>query len=188
MVVRQHNKGELGNEGLSWVNLSTGKTPFHDAGVSELPLPSPQLSAVTAVTQASFEVDMSQGSSNHVASFTSHISGSKHPAPPLVFFTSAVPRLGPILKGKLPTRTHVRMHTRTKPTPLLFMFCLHFCPRSWRVTALSARRIKTNPVKLVIRDKSCRHYMTKSLKGKWSHAVYVGLCVSVLPKRWEPVC
>lgn len=55
------------------------------------------------------------------------------------------------------------------------MFCLN-CPYSYAVTAPTARWQKTRRVRLVIRDKSCRHCMTKSLGGKCSH-VCLGVCV-----------
>lgn len=112
---------------------------------------------------------MSQGTSNHVPGFVSHISGAEHPASSLVFFTSAILSLRLILKGTL--------HTRTNPhLPFYLMFCLNVCPDSYGVTALTARWIRTRRVRLVIRDKSCQHYMTKSLRGKCSH-VCLGVCV-----------
>lgn len=115
------------NMGVQWINW---KNPILGCwgSLSFLSSALAQLSAVTAVTQASFEVDMSRGTSNHVAGFVSHISGSTHPASSLVFFTSAVPCLGPILKGTLLTHIYVWVHAQTHT--LAFMFCLHFFPHS----------------------------------------------------------
>lgn len=49
--------------------------------------------------------------------------------------------------------------------------------------ALSARRIKTNPVRLVISDKSCQHYMNKSLRGQCAHTLHVILCLCESPSQ-----
>lgn len=46
-----------------------------------------------------------------------------------------------------------------------FMFCLHSSP-TLRVMAVSARRIKTNPARLVIRDKSSQNYTSMSLSQR----------------------
>lgn len=74
--------------------------------------------------------------------------------------------------------THVRMHTRTNPHPCFYVLST-FLPPFLESNGSVSQANENKPCQPVIRDKSCQHYMSKSLGGKCSHAVYVSLCECV---------